>query len=43
LWKALDQSLRQHDVRWHWVKAHAGNDYNNRVDRLAREAMKRGS
>ena len=43
LWKALDQALGQHNVRWHWVKAHAGNAYNNRADRLAREAMKRGS
>ncbi len=43
LWKALDQALGHHEVFWHWVKAHASNKYNNQVDRLAREAMKRGS
>ena len=43
LWKALDKILSQHDVHWHWVKAHAGSQYNNQVDQLAREAMKRGS
>jgi len=43
LWKALDNILSQHEVHWHWVKAHAGSRYNNQVDRLAREAMRRGS
>jgi ribonuclease HI len=42
LWKALDAALKAHQVNWHWVKAHAANKYNNQVDRLAREAMKRG-
>jgi ribonuclease HI len=43
LWKALDQALKTHQVEWHWVKAHAASKYNNQVDRLARQAMKRGS
>ena len=42
LWKALDASLRRHQVTWHWVKGHANSKYNNQVDLLAREAMKRG-
>lgn len=42
LWKALDKILKQHEIKWHWVKAHATNKYNNQVDKLAREAMKRG-
>jgi len=42
LWKALDQILTQHQVEWRWVKAHATSQYNNLVDQLAREAMKRG-
>ena len=29
----------RHKVRWHWVKGHAGNDGNERVDRLANEAI----
>jgi ribonuclease HI len=43
LWKALDASLRTHQVEWKWVKAHAANKYNNQVDRMARQAMKRGN
>jgi ribonuclease HI len=41
LWKALDAAIQPHRVEWHWVKAHAGNLNNHRVDRLARRAMKR--
>ena len=40
LWKTLDASIQHHEVEWHWVKAHAGNPNNTRVDRLARHAMK---
>jgi ribonuclease HI len=40
LWKALDASIQRHQVEWHWVKAHAGNPNNQRVDRLARLAMR---
>jgi ribonuclease HI len=43
LWKALDRAIGQHQIVWHWVKGHASNEYNNQVDRLAREAMKRGN
>ncbi len=42
LWKALDAAILQHGVKWHWVKAHAGDMNNQRVDRMAREAMRRG-
>lgn len=41
LWQALDRLLEQHMVRWAWVKGHAGHPQNERVDRLAREAMPR--
>ncbi|MCD6400877.1 MAG: ribonuclease HI [Anaerolineales bacterium] len=40
LWKALDSVIQTHDIRWHWVRGHAGNKNNERVDRLARRAMK---
>lgn len=39
LWRALDHITGEHDVRWHWVKGHAGNEENERVDDLAREAI----
>jgi len=39
LWKRLDEARQRHDVSWHWVKGHADNDGNNRVDGLARRAI----
>lgn len=40
LWQALDQELRRHDIEWNWVKGHAGNQYNERADQLATEAIR---
>lgn len=40
LWQALDISLTGHEITWHWVRGHAGNRDNERVDRLARQAMR---
>jgi len=39
LWKRLDVLCQQHEVDWKWVKGHAGNIGNERVDELARGAM----
>lgn len=39
LWMKLDEEMARHEVRWRWVKGHAGNTYNERVDKLAREAI----
>jgi len=39
LWKRLDAALGEHDVRWHWVRGHAGHDMNERADELARQAI----
>jgi len=38
LWKKLLTLNQQHEIDWHWVKGHAGNSLNERVDRLARSA-----
>ena len=38
LWKELDQAVSRHDMKWKWVKGHAGHADNNRCDELAREA-----
>ena len=35
LWIKLDNSCQKHKVTWRWVKAHAGNKYNNLADELA--------
>jgi ribonuclease HI len=39
LWQQLDALCQAHDIRWHWVKGHAGHDGNERADQLANEGM----
>jgi ribonuclease HI len=39
LWQALDRAIERHQIHWHWVKGHSTNKDNQRVDKLAREAM----
>jgi ribonuclease HI len=39
LWRRLDQAMARHEVRWHWLKGHAGHEENERADRLARGAI----
>ncbi|MDA7947294.1 MAG: ribonuclease HI [Hyphomicrobiaceae bacterium] len=39
LWEQLEAARAPHDVRWHWVKGHAGHPENERADALAREGM----
>ena len=41
LWQALDQAIQRHEIEWHWVRGHAGNPDNQRVDRLARVAIQK--
>jgi ribonuclease HI len=35
LWRALDEAIQRHQIEWHWVKGHAGDPLNERVDQLA--------
>ena len=39
LWRRLDEIMSRHNVRWHWVKGHAGHAMNERADALARAAI----
>ena len=39
LWQRLDAAISQHEVKWHWVKGHAGHALNERADVLARAAI----
>ena len=39
LWERLDELTCQHHIEWHWVKGHSGIAGNERVDRLANEAI----
>lgn len=40
LWQELFSLAKIHDVTFHKVKGHADNEYNNRCDELARNAIK---
>ena len=41
LWQRLETAAAPHEVRWHWVKGHAGHPENERADALARAAIAR--
>jgi ribonuclease HI len=40
LWERLDAAMGRHELKWHWVKGHAGHVENERVDELARRAIR---
>ncbi len=45
LWQMLDILVARHEVKFHWIKGHAGHAENERCDHLsvvATEAVKRG-
>ncbi|GGK41879.1 ribonuclease HI [Salinarimonas ramus] len=42
LWRRLDTARSTHDVTWHWVKGHADDPLNHRVDALANAGVPRG-
>ena len=35
LWDQLTELVVHHGVRYHWIKGHADNPYNNRCDQIA--------
>jgi ribonuclease HI len=35
LWMQMDQLISSRNIRWQWVKGHAGHEQNERVDGLA--------
>jgi ribonuclease HI len=39
LWQLLEEASAPHQIEWHWVPGHAGVPGNERVDRLANEAI----
>jgi len=39
LWQRLDELAAVHDIEWHWVRGHSGVPGNERVDRLANQAI----
>ncbi|HEY8561726.1 MAG TPA: RNase H family protein [Pyrinomonadaceae bacterium] len=41
-WARLDKAARSHQIRWEWVKGHAGHDVQEVVDTLARKTAELG-
>jgi ribonuclease HI len=37
LWRDLVAAVKDHSVKWQWVRGHSGNELNERVDEIARE------
>lgn len=41
LWQKLDELVQKHEIRWIWVKGHAGHAENERCDTLARTEVQK--
>jgi len=41
LWEQIDSQVQRHSVTFIWVKGHAGDENNERVDKLAVDAISR--
>ena len=39
LWKELDNLVREHIVKWEWVRGHSGNPGNEKADFLANKGI----
>ena len=39
LWQRLDAARLRHDVKWRWVKGHAGHELHERADQLANRGV----
>jgi len=39
LWRELEDLVHKHEVRWHWVRGHAGHPENERADALANRGV----
>ena len=39
LWRRLEAACAPHEVRWAWIKGHAGHPENEKADALARAGM----
>jgi ribonuclease HI len=43
LWEAIDELSQKHDIKWEWVRGHAGHPENERCDELARMEIVRNT
>ena len=42
LWQELEKAIQPHEISWRWIRGHAGDPLNQRVDLLARQAIHQG-
>ena len=35
-WKRLDKAASRHDIKWQWIKGHAGHEIQEVADKAAR-------
>ncbi len=40
LWQSLYTLSKKHQIEWQWIKGHAGNRFNERVNWLAQQAIR---
>jgi ribonuclease HI len=38
LWEQLDKLASNFLINWEWIRGHAGNEYNERCDRMTQRA-----
>jgi ribonuclease HI len=43
LWQALLVETARHKIKWHWVKGHSTDRYNQRVDELVQKVRAAGN
>jgi ribonuclease HI len=41
-WAKLDKAAAKHQIKWEWVKGHAGHEVQEVVDKLARKTAELG-
>lgn len=41
-WEKLEKSARKHDIKWEWVKGHAGHEVQEVADKMARRMAELG-
>jgi ribonuclease HI len=41
LWKEYDNQIKNKNIKFHWVKGHNGNKYNELVDKIAYDEAKK--
>ena len=41
-WKKLEEAAKKHEIKWEWVKGHAGHEIQEIADKMARKIAETG-